>query len=162
VKQILDDKYTFAFRPAEGGSYQRQCFWEVLYAFFPQSLPVVAATSVVPHSSMHQALYESLKGKKARSIPQELFETSSVSQLQVASDDIDLIRRVEEILPDQSASLSLKLLDETEARLEEATGQVLADFGIETDFVNWGSLGERTRSNADFLIPPTYSIPWRM
>ena len=131
MNRILDDKYTFAFRIAEGGSYQRQCYWELLYAFFPQSLPVVAATSVVPHSNIHQTLYESLKGEKTRSIPQELFETSSVSQLQIASDDNALIRHVEEILPDQSASLPLEILDATEARLEEATGQVLAEFGIE-------------------------------
>ncbi len=152
MTRILDDKYTFAFRPAEGGSYQRQCYWEVLHAFFPHTQPaVLAAISTVPHSSIHQALYEHLKGESARSIPRELFGSTPSARLLVARDDNDLIQRVQEILPSQD--ISLDILDEIEQRLEEATGQALADFGIENGLRQLGQPGGAEEIERRFADP---------
>ena len=154
MDRILDDRYTFAFLPAEGGPYQRQCYWEVLHTFLPpQTQPILAAIRVLPHSGIHQALYETLKGEKARSIPRELFYGTPETYLQVTSDDNHLIHRVEEILPDQTAAMSLEILEETEERLEEATGQVLADFGIENGLRQLGQPGGADEIERRFSDP---------
>jgi hypothetical protein len=112
---------------------------------------VLAAISTVPHSSIHQALYEHLKGESARSIPRELFGSTPSARLLVARDDNDLIQRVQEILPSQD--ISLDILDEIEQRLEEATGQALADFGIENGLRQLGQPGGAEEIERRFADP---------
>ncbi len=134
MKRIVDPKYSFTFSSATGRPYHRKCYWENLYVFTYSAERVLVATRVVPFSSLHEALYAAFKGQRGNTLTQHLLPEAlqrphlsvfnNESPVQIFADNISAL------VPEQTPQLPEELIAKTEARIEEATSQIMIEQGI--------------------------------
>ena len=135
MERIVDPKYRFAFSFRTDRPYYRKCYWENLYLFTYGTDRVLAATRVVPFTSLHEALYTAFKGQQGNTLTQHLLPEAiqqpylnvfnNKSQVQIFADNISAL------VPEQNTELPEELIKKTEAEIEEAASRIMIRQGIE-------------------------------
>jgi len=154
MNRAIDPQYRFIFVDVNGRHYNRQCYWETLYAFAYSGRHIVVAARVVPFSSSHEALYAAFKGERRDTLTQHLLpKVLHEPLLGVSQNDNALqtfVDNVAALVPKQDAKLPEDLLQKTEAELEEAVSQAMIGQGIEGGLSSFAS-----SETAPFLTPAT-------
>ena len=124
MQREVDPRYIFRFVAADGRDYQRQVYWEKLYAFFPGHERVLAAARVTPHQNMHHALFQVLRSK-GKQVHREL-----IPQTSQGHDEAGFIGSVTEMIHYRSSSPPAKVVAEAKEVLGETMEQVMVAHGI--------------------------------
>jgi len=124
IRKEVDPRYIFRFVAADGRNYQRQVYWENLYAFFPGRERVLAAARMTPHQNMHHALFQVLRSK-GKQVRRQLIPQTSRGR-----DEADFISSVTEMIHYRSSSPPAKVVADAKAVLGETMEQVMVVHGI--------------------------------
>lgn len=157
MQRAIDPTQAFEFVSPTGHTYTHTCYWEHLYAFKYGNERILVADRIVPHTNMHETLYQAFKGKQGDTLSHRLLpETMQTPLLNVAQDGAALqpfAESVSALIPTHNQTLPADMLQKTEELLEETASQALIERGIA------GGLGSfDTGDGTSFLsdeAPPT-------
>ena len=162
MKRVVDPKYRFLFTTHNGRQYHRKCYWDNLYVFAYNNDSLLVATRVVPFSNTQEALYTAFKGQRGNTLTQHLLpETFQQAQLNVFNNESEVeqfAENISAIVPIQASQLPEKLIEETEAKIEEAASRIMIGQGIEGGLGSFASDETTPFLARDEPTDPTQSI----
>jgi hypothetical protein len=150
MNRPLEPERQFSFISPTGRTYTRSCYWDGLYVFTYRRERILVADRVVPHTNLHEALYDAFRGHQGdtlshRLLPEAL-EKPLLGLAREGQPTQPFVESIVALIPTHHQSLDEEYLKKTETQLEEIASKTLMERGIT------GGLGSFAANDANSFL----------